>query len=303
MLVYRIAGLRVAADMTLPGLEPVDDGLPADVTMCAGAVPAALEAPKAATAFWQADAGRFLLSLPQVGRFLVSGGTSIVADPAPGSALDDTLPFLIGTCIGAVLHQRGLPVLHGATVAWRGRAYVLCGRSGQGKSTLAAALCKAGCTLVADDISALVTDADGRPAVAPDGRRLKLFAPTIRKLALEAGQGGMIRADIPKYYVAPPSGPAPDAVPLGGVCRLSRVRGGPPLATARLSPLVAAQVLADETYRARIARACGADGRAMAAMVAVVRQVPVATLTLADDIRVLEATAAALMARWERGGD
>jgi hypothetical protein len=43
--------------------------------------------------------------------------------------------------------------LHGAAVARGGRAIVLLGNSGQGKSTLAAALCAyAGCRLIADDV-------------------------------------------------------------------------------------------------------------------------------------------------------
>jgi hypothetical protein len=43
--------------------------------------------------------------------------------------------------------------LHGAAVARGGRAIVLLGNSGHGKSTLAAALCAyAGCTLIADDV-------------------------------------------------------------------------------------------------------------------------------------------------------
>lgn len=64
-----------------------------------------------------------------------------------------------------LVHQlRGKLALHGAAVAFGDRALVLMGGSGQGKSTLAAALCKAGAALLADDAVALDM-VDGVPIV------------------------------------------------------------------------------------------------------------------------------------------
>jgi hypothetical protein len=53
--------------------------------------------------------------------------------------------------------------VHGAAVAFAGRAVVLVGGSGDGKSTLAAAACEAGATLLADD--AVAIDLQERGAV------------------------------------------------------------------------------------------------------------------------------------------
>lgn len=53
-------------------------------------------------------------------------------------------------------HLQGKLAIHGAAVALGGRAIILLGRSGQGKSTLAASLCAhAGTTLFSDDAVAL----------------------------------------------------------------------------------------------------------------------------------------------------
>jgi hypothetical protein len=53
-------------------------------------------------------------------------------------------------------HLQGKLAIHGAAVALEGRAIMLLGRSGQGKSTLAASLCaSAGATLFSDDAVAL----------------------------------------------------------------------------------------------------------------------------------------------------
>ena len=56
--------------------------------------------------------------------------------------------------------------LHGAAVGLEGRAVLLLGRSGQGKSTLAAALCEAGASLYADDASCIDRDAVGWAVLA-----------------------------------------------------------------------------------------------------------------------------------------
>lgn len=76
----------------------------------------------------------------------------VVAHPHPG--VD---PNLIGVlAAGALLAVRlmlqGRLVLHASAVRHDGHALAFVGASGMGKSTLAAALCGAGCDLVADDV-------------------------------------------------------------------------------------------------------------------------------------------------------
>lgn len=58
-------------------------------------------------------------------------------------------------------HLEGKFSLHGACVGDAGRAVVLLGRSGQGKSTIAAWLCERGLSLFADDAIALERSMDG----------------------------------------------------------------------------------------------------------------------------------------------
>lgn len=58
-------------------------------------------------------------------------------------------------------HLEGKLSLHGACVGRDSEAIVLLGRSGQGKSTLAACLCERGLSLFADDAVSLERSADG----------------------------------------------------------------------------------------------------------------------------------------------
>ncbi len=99
-------------------------------------------------------------------------------------------------------HLEGKVTMHGATIAWGGEAVCLLGDSGQGKSTLSAALClRHGAALLGDDVAHLERDGDAvwvTPAfedhsltaeacaalglaVAPDARREKTPAQASRR--------------------------------------------------------------------------------------------------------------------------
>ena len=64
-------------------------------------------------------------------------------DPAPGRDLyeSDVRVFLLGSCIGALLHQRGILVLHAGAIHTDKGAVLFTGPWGIGKSTLLAASC------------------------------------------------------------------------------------------------------------------------------------------------------------------
>jgi hypothetical protein len=67
-------------------------------------------------------------------------------------------------------HARNRVFVHAGVVGWRGRAILLPGRSMAGKSTLVAALLRAGADYYSDEYAVL----DGRGHVHPDPRRLSL---------------------------------------------------------------------------------------------------------------------------------
>src|SRR5439155_13534776 len=82
--------------------------------------------------------------------------------------------FLLGPALGVLLHQRGLLVLHASTVTVDGGAVAFLGRSGWGKSTVAAAFHARGCGIVGDDVTAVQVEG-GIPTVIPSFPQLKLW--------------------------------------------------------------------------------------------------------------------------------
>ena len=76
----------------------------------------------------------------------------IVAEPRQGVPDSNVRLFLLGSAMGALLHQRGLLPLHTNAVEVGGRAFAFMGKSGAGKSTLAAWFHDRGFRIVADDV-------------------------------------------------------------------------------------------------------------------------------------------------------
>ena len=120
-------------------------------------------------------------------------------EPEPGLEPAEIEKVRLGSASLLLRHLQGKLALHGAAVAVGGRAMILLGRSGQGKSTLAASLCaRAGATLFSDDAVALDPGpSPGTYVLSPVERNHWLDAPARQALraaqslpALDAGVPG-----------------------------------------------------------------------------------------------------------------
>ena len=220
---YRICGLSVASDIALPGVIAGAADSFADVTIREGEVPQALPDATIAGPTWQIAGKQFLLSVPNVARFLLNSGQQIVFAPESDASAEDVPIFILGTVFGILLHQREQIVLHASAVEVNRRAVVFCGSSGTGKSTLAAVLVQRGYRLITDDVCAITLSDVAPPLVHPDGRQLKLWAQAIEKLELNEIRGERVRQVLEKFYVEPREA-ASEALPLGAVYALVEAR-------------------------------------------------------------------------------
>ncbi len=223
MFHYCISGLTVASEVALPGAIPAvaPEGT-TDVRIRRADVPTALDGEVETGAIWQFDADRFLMNIPGVARFLLTGGRDVVFEPDGDVPVEDITIFLIGSIFGILLHQRGRIVLHASAVRVGDRAMLFCGPSGAGKSTMAATLNGQSYPMLTDDVCAIEI-VDGTPMVHADGRQFKLWEHAITHLGLADKRGKSIRDSIEKYYVEP-NVKQEDPLPLGGVYLLREER-------------------------------------------------------------------------------
>lgn len=115
-----------------------------------------------------------ILFWEDIGAFKVKDGKTITFKPAPDAKEDDILECISGPVMAILLQQRGYLMLHASAVEIDGRVAAFLGRSGQGKSTSAAALYLKGHSIVADDVMGINFNESGFPEVSPGFPYIKL---------------------------------------------------------------------------------------------------------------------------------
>ena len=152
---YQIYNLNICSDMLLPELLTADSvsNKEADVRIHAGSVsPVGLDGAKVLGSFLQTTRDQLWLTVPGVARFLICHGNKIIYEPIDDADEDSIRMFMLGSCLGALLFQRGFLVLHGNAFEVDGQCVMCVGHSGAGKSTLAAEMMRRGHRIIADDV-------------------------------------------------------------------------------------------------------------------------------------------------------
>ena len=108
------------------------------------------------------------------GCFYITNGDFIQVDPLPGHTEAHLAVFIMGSSMGAILHQRGYLPIHGSCITDGKRSILLTGDSGAGKSTLAAEFLSRGWKLVTDDVCC-VSSFDSTPMVQSSYPSQKLW--------------------------------------------------------------------------------------------------------------------------------
>lgn len=200
---YRAYDLAVDSEIPLPELVPWrDDGRPTAgprVVVRVGRVPRTLDGARVISSAFQVRSDAFVLHIEGVASYSVRDGREITVEPATGASEHEVRVFLLGTCMGGLLHQRGYLVLHASAVADDRGATLMCGHSGSGKSTLLGALLDRGHRMLVDDVCAITIGADDRPVAHPAYPRTRLWADAARELDRDTRDLPRVRPDMDKF--------------------------------------------------------------------------------------------------------
>jgi hypothetical protein len=218
---YRIYGLNLSCDIPIPGLiENSDADCPIDVSVEFGTGPPwlreALRLPpetlRTVPACEETSDPAFILTSLGEGQFFVlaySDGTRFVVNEAAnriwGAAgesqtIEDLSTYFLGPVMGYVLRRRGVTALHASALCVDGKAIVLTGAAGAGKSTTAAALALRGLPVLCEDIAAL-KETDGGFAVELGYPRVCLWPESVKMLMGHVDALPRIAPDWEKCYL------------------------------------------------------------------------------------------------------
>jgi len=201
-LCYRTYGLNLSSDSPIPGLhEDADCASRPDVFVELSGEPKwvqdALQLPPSIlqriAASPETQDPAFLLTSFGEGQFFqlaYSDGTRFVVNEAAthiwGSAgesqtKEDLSTYFLGPVMGFILRRRGITALHASALAIDGKAIVLAGAAGSGKSTTAAALTLRGVSALCEDIAA-VEEKDGSFTIELGHPRICLWPDSVELL-------------------------------------------------------------------------------------------------------------------------
>lgn len=199
---YEAFDLSIKSELPLPGLRPYS-GLKsdADVHIRYGDVPDTLPGYTAKGAAWFAAPGRLLLNIRGIASYLILNGTEIIISRDKQGKDDDIRTFLLGSSIGALLHQRNILPLHASAIRTKQGAVLFMGKSGAGKSTLLAAMLQRGYEMITDDITGIIFNERGQPLALPAFPRKRLAADTVAKLNFKEHELTYGRGFPDKYLV------------------------------------------------------------------------------------------------------
>lgn len=268
-----LCGWRVASSLPLPDLIPWtgDDRAP-DFVIDLGAAPERLPDLAVDRPLLQvAGDGTCRFAVPGVAVYLIDpAGTRVTIDPALPLDASDIRVFLLGTVFAVLCYRRGLLPLHASCVRVGNVAVALAGRSGIGKSTLAALFIRRGYQVLADDVTVVDAAAPGGPRVLPAFPRLKLWRDAIEKIGIPPDRLERTRPALEKFNVPIAESYCLEPLPLAAVMHLDDRAPGAP---RRLRGAAAVEQLRLDIYRRGLATWLGVATNLLPAMLRVA-QIP-----------------------------
>jgi hypothetical protein len=228
-----------------------------------------------------------LLHIVGLVRMVARGGREVTVQLLSPEAAEGWRIYLLGSVVAFLCHQRGVFPLHAATLRVGGRAIAIAGNRGDGKSTLALALARAGHDLLSDDLTVLRIGDDVE--ILPAFPRLKLWRASLDAAGIDTAGLSPVRAGIEKFDLRPRGDFDPAPAPLHAVLVLAE---GPEPMLAPISATHALPAIQGHIPRLPTGLALGRRADLFAQTARLVQTVPVRRLTRPKRFDALAATIA-----------
>lgn len=242
---YEVFGLQVSSEIEL---DEVPIGVGRDVWIRKGEV----YRPNQATFendVYAIEEQRFYLHIPDVGRFQVENGQTITVDPNPDATIEQLKLYLLGSCLGCILHQRQVVPLHGSVLDVEGSGLLITGQSGAGKSTIANAMIDRGYPFVTDDVAAIAFKEDV-PYVHLSYPSQKLWEDVVTRWEIETTRGVTRQVEgRTKFSVVRQQAFAKEMVPLQFIFEVSPVQDLIDVQMCHVTGIEKIKTLLTHTYR------------------------------------------------------
>ncbi len=230
MFYYKIFNLKTSATFEIPAAPEIAPTGDIDVTVTQGEVGDSFKQHEN-TIFFKEDYYFCYITPSELYvhvcgfNISVKNGNEIAIEPPKGGYEKELLyTFLLGTAFGGLCIQRGMLPIHGTAIEKDGKAVVLSGFSGAGKSAISEILVAKGMRFLADDVSVLEYSSDG-PIIHPAYPQRKLPADTAKEIGIDCTGFEPINEDNrDKFLIKNKEQWCGEAMPLHSVVEIMAVR-------------------------------------------------------------------------------
>lgn len=218
MFDYTIYGLKLRSDIEFLQLVPDDSDKEPDIFITAGEIPADILAHDEESTCDFGENRSWLINRTM--RMVITNGNTITYSLKPGKNEIYLRAYILGYGLSMLCLQRGIMTIHCSALVIDGKAYLIAGESGSGKSTITGILLKDNNLFLADDVTAVAPDSTGTVYVQPAFPYQKLC----RDAALNQGHALdeliYVDEDKDKFLVPCKDIFCHDKMPLGGLIYL-----------------------------------------------------------------------------------
>jgi energy-coupling factor transporter ATP-binding protein EcfA2 len=250
MFTYQAFGFVLESDLQFSELEETS-GIAADIKIRKNEIEVPAEWLNNKGLRTKASKSEILIGVSDLVNFRIIEGKQFYYHPLKAFHFGKARLYILGIGFSAIIHQRGLLPLHASSLVKNGKALLICGESGAGKSTTAAALLQQGFRLLADDIT--VIRISGQNAFAyPGFPHMKLWPESAEMLGIENEQLIEFAPDISKRGMSVRETFQQHAVEISAIVFITK--DGSELQFNLLSGAEKAKILINNTFRLRFVR-------------------------------------------------
>jgi len=199
--IYYGYGLNILSTIELP-LPKSNIACNFDVNITIDKIPEHIECDRKISSY-SISPDSFILNFKDI-KIFVGHGKEIIIESDGNEDINenDIIPFILSSCIGALLHQRSILTLHASSVMTEKGAVIFIGNASSGKSTLAAALRNGSeqiYNILSDDICP-IDIINGKAVMYPSGEKLQIWKDIISTTKIPKEALAKVRPSIEKYY-------------------------------------------------------------------------------------------------------
>lgn len=279
---YLTYGLKICSTLELPELPEIDPCETPDVLVTTSGVADRLEEGTYLRNWLEIGDDRCQITVEGIARYRVEEGQRILLDRRMPQGVDDAVAdpgdvrlFLLGSALGALLHQRHWLPLHVSALKTPAGAWAFTGHSGAGKSTMSAWLhYTQQWPLITDDVAVIKPD-ESEPLLHPGPARAKLWRDALTALGI--GTEGLVRdlmrAD--KFHLMMNKDVRYDAHRLSALVQLERADEGEEASLEKLSGIEAFKTIMGAIYRPELGSEFNTDEQLMSECIRLAQQIRV----------------------------